>query len=164
MPTLEAVKIDFLERAEFVHSTDVDLPASREEIWDVLVDNSSWSEWFEGCRSIQAVPPIWSASGDTRTIRVGALMIDEVAVELEPQACWAMSIIKTNLPLASRMLEVLDLIDTSRNGETRTEVRWTGAFDLPSYLRPLNAVIAAQLIKKWGTSLERLFDAVDARR
>ena len=62
------------------------------------------------------------------------------------------------------MLEVLDLIDTSRNGETRTEVRWTGAFDPLSYLGPLNAVIATQLTKKWGTSLERLFDAVDARR
>lgn len=164
MPTLEAVGVDFLQRAEFVHSTDVDLPASREEIWRVLVDNSSWLDWFAGCRSIRASVPIWSTPGDTRRIRVGPLVLEEVAIELDPQARWAMSVTTSSLPLASRLLEVVDLIDTSRNGETRTEVRWTGAFDLPTYLRPINGLIAHQLVKKWGISLERLFGTVTARR
>lgn len=164
MPALEPVGIDFLQRAAYVHSTDVDLPASREEIWNVLADNNSWHEWFDGCRSMRASSPIWSTRGDTRTIRVGALVLDETAVELEPHARWAMSITNSNLPLASRLLEVVALVDTSRNGEIRTEVRWTGAFDLPSYMRPLNGIIAGQLVKKWGISLECLFDAVTARR
>lgn len=164
MPKLEPVELDFLERAEIEVSTEVDLPASIEEVWSVLVDNDSWIHWFSGCRSMVSSVPVWSEAGDTRTIGVDVFKIEEVAVAIDESTRWAMCLTKTNLPMAKRMLEVLDLSDTSRNGEVRTEVRWTGAIDPLTYLRPFTAVLQRRLVNTWGRSLEALHDEVVSRR
>lgn len=161
---LEPVGVDFLDRAEHVWSTDVDLPATPDEVWDVLADNTSWTEWFAGCRSVESSAPVWTAAGDTRSITVGPMRIEEVAAAVDRPHRWAISLTRTTIPMASRMLEVLDLHDTSRNGEDRTEVRWTGALDVPMYLRPALPILRSQLTKKWGASLEDLHDVVISRR
>ena len=163
MPSLEPVGLDFLDRAEHVFTTDVDLPASVDEVWEILVDNSSWTSWFE-CSAVTSSVPVWADPGDTRMIRVGPIKIEEVAVNLDEPRQWAMSPTKSTIPIASRMLEVLDMRDTSRDGEERTEVRWTGALDIPAYLRPARRLIESRLIAMWGTSLEALHDEVLARR
>ena len=75
-----------------------------------------------------------------------------------------MSLTKSTIPIATRMLEVLDIRDTSRNGEERTEVKWTGALDIPAYLRPARGLIESRLIAMWGSGLEALHDEVLARR
>ena len=59
---------------------------------------------------------------------------------------------------------VLDLTDTSRNGEERTEVRWTAALNPPPYLKPFRKIVESQLAAVWAPSLETLLDAVIARR
>lgn len=164
MPKLEPVDLDFLERAEIELSTDVDLPASADEVWAVLVDNDSWIHWFAGCRSMVYSAPVWSDVGDTRTIGVDVFKIEEVAVAIDESSRWAMCLTKTNLPMAKRMLEMVELRDTSRNGEVRTEVRWTGALDPLPYLRPFGAVFQTRLVNKWGQSLEALQDEVVSRR
>lgn len=164
MPVLRQVGVDFVDTAEAVLSTDVDLPASIDEVWDVIVDNESWTRWLRGCSRSSASPEIWDAAGDTRTVRVGPLRIDEVAVAVERPHTWAMSLVKTNLPMARAMLEMLELTDSSRNGEVRTEVRWTGAIDRLPYLRPLAGSIETRLADMWAQSLEALYDEVVSRR
>lgn len=164
MPVLRHVGVDFVDTAESVLSTEVDLPASIDEVWDVLVDNESWTHWLAGCSYSVGSPAVWDAVGDSRTVRVGPIRIDEVAVAVERPNTWAMSFTKTNLPMAQAMLEMLELTDTSRNGEVRTEVRWTGAIDRLPYLRPFAGLIEARLADMWGRSLEALFDEVVARR
>lgn len=164
MPKLRPVDLDFVESAESVLSTEVDLPASIEEVWDVIVDNESWTNWLLGCRSMQASQPIWNAPGDTRRVQLGVTKIDEVAVAIDRPGRWAMSLTKSSLPIAAAMLEMLELTDTSRHGETRTEVRWTGALDHLRYLRPMSSVIETRLIDLWGRSLEALHDEVVSRR
>jgi hypothetical protein len=163
MPSLEPVGLEFLDRAEHVFTTDVDLPVSVDEVWEILVDNSSWTSWF-ACSSITSSVPVWADPGDTRTIRVGPIKIEEVAVNLDEPRQWAMSLTRSTIPLATRMLEVLDIRDTSRNGEERTEVKWTGALDIPVYLRPARGLIESRLVAMWGSGLEALHDEVLARR
>ncbi len=161
---LEPATLELLDTAEFTLSTDVDLAASIDEVWAVIADNTSWTEWFHNCTKMTASHDTWTAAGQTRTISTTPFVIEEVAIEVDEPNRWAMSLTKTNLPMAKRMLEVLDITDTSRNGEERTEVKWTGAFDLPAYLLPVRSISETLLVRTWGRSLEALQDAVIARR
>jgi hypothetical protein len=164
VPKLRPVDVDFVDTAAVVLTTEVDLPASIDEVWDVIIDNESWPHWLWGCRSMSASRPVWADPGDTRRVNFGILKIDEVAVALDQPERWAMSLTRSTLPIAKAMLEMLDLTDTSRSGETRTEVRWTGALDRLVYLRPLSSVIESRLTDLWGRSLEALHDEVVSRR
>ncbi len=164
MPILQRASLEFVETAELVISTEVDLPAGIDEVWAVIADNSSWPDWFHNCTAMESSHNPWTAAGQSRTIRVTPFKIRETAVAIEAPTLWAMQLAKTNLPMATKALEKLELSDTSRNGETRTEVRWTGAFDLPIYLRPAKSIVETLFLKNWGPSLENLLDVVVARR
>jgi len=156
--------IDLLDTAEFTLSTDVDLAASIDEVWAVVADNTSWTEWFHNCTKMIAPEKTWTQAGQLRTITTTPFVIEEVSLVVDEPNRWAISLLKSNAPMAKRMIEVLDLTDTSRNGEARTEVRWTAAFDLPVYLKPFRRFSENVMMLKWGTSLEALQDAVVARR
>ena len=164
MPVLQRASLEFVDHAELVISYDVDLPAEIEEVWAVIADNDSWPEWFHNCTAMTSSHNPWTAPGQSRTIHVKPFKIREVAVAIEAPHLWAMQLSKTNLPMARRALEMLELSDTSRHGEVRTEVRWTGAFDRPMYFRPAASIFENQLLGTWGPSLENLLDAVIARR
>lgn len=164
MPVLQRVSLEFVERAELVTTYEVDLPAQIDEVWAVIADNNSWTEWFHNCTAMTSSPNPWTAAGQSRTIGVGPFKVQEKSVAIEAPNLWAMQISKTNLPMAKRALEMLELTDTSRHGEDRTEVRWTGAFDLPAYLRPAKKIVESRFLALWAPSLENLLDSVIARR
>lgn len=159
----EPSTVELLDTAEYVLTTDVDLAASIDEVWAVIADNTSWVEWFHNCTDMLG-PDVWIEAGQPRTIKTTPFVIEEVSLVVDAPKRWAMCLLKSNLPMAKRMIEVLDLTDTSRNGETRTEVRWTGAFDMVPYMKPFAGVLESALIRTWGTSLEALQGAVVARR
>ena len=156
MFALAPISGDFFETADEVFTTMVELPASRAEIWSALVDNAGWEHWFEGCRSCFGTPSVWEAAGGTRTMRLGAVRIDEIAVELVPERRWVMAITAMGAPLAHRMAESIDLVDTSRDGEVRTELVWTASLDPRWYIRPVVASIGSRLASIWGQSFENL--------
>ncbi len=156
MPSLRVASLDLLDVATTAVSTEVDMAASRQAIWDTIVDNSTWPQWFDGCRSCPAEPMVWTAVGDTRTIDVRPLVAREVCVAFDPLARWAFSITHTNLPMARAVIEMLDFEDTSRNGETRTNVRWTAALDLGPMYRISAGFTTGRMIDAWGRSLENL--------
>ena len=164
MPILQRASLEFVDQAELVISCEVDLPAQIDEVWAVIADNSSWPEWFHGCKAMESSHDPWTAAGQSRTVSVAPFKIREVTVAIEAPNFWAIQLSKTNLPMATRALETLELEDTSRHGEVRTEVRWTGAFDLPVYLRPAKSIVETQFVSNWGQSLENLLDAVISRR
>lgn len=164
MPQLTPADRDYLDRAPLTVSTDVDMPATRDEIWAAIADSSTWTEWFVGCRSCEGEPQVWTAAGQTRRIHVGALKLDEVAAEIVPGERWVMSVTRANVPLAKRLVEMLELIDTSTADEVRTEVRWTAGVELPALLRPVGGTIGDRFVRTWGSSLENLNDYLAARR
>lgn len=161
---LEPSTIGLLDTAEYVLTTDVDLPASIDEVWAVIADNTSWVDWFHNCQYVTAPHDVWTTPGQPRTIKSTPFVIEEDALVVDEPNRWAISLLKSNLPMAKRMIEVLDLTDTSRNGETRTEVRWTAAFDLHAWQKPTRRIAEALMVRIWGNSLEALQDAVIARR
>lgn len=164
MPILQRASLEFVDHAELVMNYEVDLPAQIDEVWAVIADNNSWPEWFEGCTSMTSSHNPWTAAGQSRTISVTPFKIREVAIAVDAPNLWAMQFSKTNLPMAKRAIEMLELSDTTREGEDRTAIRWTGAFDLPAYLRPAKSMFEDRMVAKWGQSLENLLDAVIARR
>lgn len=164
MPVLQRASLEFIDSAELVFTYEVDLPAQIDEVWAVIADNSSWPEWFHNCSAMTSSHNPWTAAGQSRTISVKPFTIKETSVAIEPPNLWAMQLSKTNLPMAKRALEMLELSDTSRHGEDRTEVRWTGAFDPYVSFGPANTFLENQLLATWGPSLENLLDAVIARR
>lgn len=156
--------MSFFDEAELIVTTEVDLPAEIDEVWAVIADNDSWPEWFKDCTSMESSHNPWTAAGQSRTIKVTPFVITEQSIEINPPHLWAMQFSRTNLPMASRAAEKLELTDTSRNGEERTEVRWTGAFNLPLLLKPGRSIAEQMFLRTWGESLESLLDAVIARR
>ncbi len=164
MAQLHPIPPDFLDDAPHLVTTSVDVPATRDELWAAIVDNATWTEWFVDCRSCVGSPPVWQAAGNTRTISVGRLVVEEIAAELRPGERWVMAVTRLNLPIASSMAESLDLVDTSRDGETRTELRWTGALAPRRLTGALLGPVSARMADAWGQSLENLYDFVSARR
>jgi len=163
MAKLEPVGLDFLDRADHVVSTEVDIAASRDEVWTALVDNAGWADWF-ACSACSGVPATWSSPGDTRTIKIYPLTVDEIAVELDAPSHWAMTIVGTNLPTWTHGLEMVELFDTTRQGETRTELRWTGAFTFHWTAKPLAAMVLRRTAAAWGEGFEELSTYLAARR
>jgi len=164
MPKLKPAGTSFFEQAPVVVSTEVDMPASRDEVWSAIADNATWTEWFIDCRVCDGTPQVWTETGQTRRIEVSRLKVDERAVELVPFERWVMTLTRTNLLVAKRMVEMLELFDSSTDDEVRTEVRFTAAIEFPALLRPFQNRIAAQFIDAWGPSLEQLNDYIASTR
>ncbi len=156
VPRLRAAGLELLDTGDRVVSTEVDVPVDAVSLWSTIVDNSTWSGWFDGCRSCEGQPTVWTAVGDTRRIDVRPLVVDETCIVFEPEKRWGFRLDRTNLPLASAAIEVLDLIDTSRDGEVRTTLRWTGALELGWQHRLGAGFTTQRMIDAWGRSLERL--------
>lgn len=164
MPVLQRASMSFFEEADLIVTTEVDLPAEINEVWAVIADNNSWPDWFKSCTSMESSHNPWTAAGQSRTIRVTPFVITEQSIEINPPHVWAMQFSRTNLPMATRAAEKLELTDTSRNGESRTQVVWTGAFNLPALLKPAKSIVEQKFLNTWGESLESLLDAVTSRR
>ena len=152
---MEPAESTFVDHAAHVVSTEVDIAVSVEDIWGALVDNARWTEWFD-CSRCVASPQVWSAAGDTRTIKVGLLSIDEVAVDLEAPNRWSITFTAANVALWVKAFETVELFDTSRQGETRTEIRWTGAFEFTMFARPFASVLMSRTARTWGQGFENL--------
>lgn len=160
MPKMEPVGIDFLDVAPVVMSTDVDVPLSAEEIWPYLVDNARWMEWFVGCAACSGDPAVWTDAGQTRQITLKPLQVDEISVEVTPNARWAMTLTKTNLPFMKRMLEVVELHDVSEGDAARTKLKWIGAAEPFWFTKPLVPLLERKMSAVWGESFERLHTVI----
>ncbi len=163
MPAFDPASIDFLDTASVVLTTEVDIAGEIDVVWDVLADNTSWEQWFHNCAWVRAEHASWSEVGQLRTIKSTPFVIDETCLAFDAPNRWAIELNRSNVPMAKRMIEVLDLRDTSREGEARTEVRWTAAFDPLPYLRPFSSIQCRLMIQTWGRSLEALHDVVAQR-
>lgn len=166
MPTLERVSEDFFDTAPHVVSTEVEVGATAKEVWAVLNDHASWPDWFPGMKSVEAQPETWSTPGDTRTVTIGALTASEEAIIVEPEKDFAFAILKWQLPIARRAAERVQLFDTSRSGEQRVNLVYTGAFELTLIGRIAwrLGVIERGFVKSWGAAFENVHEAVARRR
>lgn len=164
MPILTAATAEFFDTATHVVSTEVEIAATPEETWAVLNDHVSWMEWFSGMKAVEAQPAAWTSPGDTRQVTVNNMLVSEQAIIVEPGADLAFTILQWPLPIASRAAERVQLVDTSRQGEDRVNVIYTGAFDLTLIGRLSWPIAQRQFVAAWGGAFESLHEAVAARR
>ena len=164
MATLTPASPEFFKTATHVASTEVEIAATTQEAWALLNDHESWRDWFAGLTAVEAQPAQWSSPGDTRQVTVNNMLVSEQAIIVEPGADLAFTILQWPLPIASRAAERVQLVDTSRQGEDRVNVIYTGAFDLTLIGRLSWPIAQRQFVAAWGGAFESLHEAVAARR
>ena len=158
MPALEPVDASFFEAAPAIVRTDVDLPGTPRAVWEIVNDNATWTSWFPGLSEVVAEPRTWTAAGDTRTVVINGRRISERAIIVEPPNEWAFSITHAPLPIGPRAAERVQIEDTSRYGEHRVSLTYTGAFDLNLFGLVIWPVLSSRLVGAWGTAFENLND------
>ena len=156
MPSLELVPASFLDDAPFriVVSETVMAPISA--CWDLIVDQASWTQWFDGMSSVDASPWIWTEPGQTRTVKVNGLKVDEVAISVDPHVEYAFSIVKWPLPTAKRAAEGLRLEDRTNGGSPRTTITYIGAFESTRLGKFAEPLLTKQLGGAWGPAIKSL--------
>ncbi len=125
MPTLAPVDTSFAATAPHTVVVEHVIASVPGPIWAALVDNPGWTTWYPGLKQCESTSDPAHGVGSTRTVTVGPLVAEERFVAWEPEQLWAFTIVKTNLPVAKRLLEQVELI--RRDGVTT--VRYTGAFE-----------------------------------
>lgn len=149
MPNLNLVDTSFANSAPRKVVVEQRIDTSTGPIWAALVDHPGWTQWYPGMKKCRGTSDPASGVGSTRTVSVGGLVADEEFVAWEPETLWAFSIVKTNLPMAKRFLEQLELIP----GEGSTLVRYTGAFEPVFITRPIASLIEKQVSAGWTEGL-----------
>lgn len=154
MPSLSPAGLDFADVApnRIVLERTVLAPPGR--IWDVITDTAGWTAWFPTMTSAVSTSDPDHGVGSTRSVKVGSLAADEQFIGWEPERLWAFTIMKTNIPMAKRFTEQVELIP---DGD-QTTVRYTGAFEPLLITRPLTSVIERQVRTAWTNGLDGLAD------
>ncbi len=149
MPTLTPVDTSFATTAPHTVVVEHVIASAPGPIWAALVDNPGWTTWYPGMKRCESTSDPAHGVGSTRTVAVGALKADETFVAWEPEKLWAFTIVKTNVPMAKRFLEQVELI----SGDGVTTVRYTGAFEPMSLTRPVAKLIERQVRTGWTNGL-----------
>jgi len=152
MPTLSPVDTSFLTTASRTVTVEQVIASPPAPIWATLVDNPGWTMWYPGMKRCESTSDPAHGVGSTRTVEVGGLKADEKFVAWEPEKLWAFTITKTNLPMAKRFLEQVELIP----GDGVTTVRYTGAFEPMRITQPFVRLIDKQIRTAWTNGLAGL--------
>ena len=152
MPSLEPVDTTFTSTAPRTVTVDQVVNAPVADVWACVTDNPGWVDWFPSMTSSENTSNPTHGVGSTRTVKVGGLRAEERFVAWEPEQLWAFTIEKTNLPMAKRFLEQLEL---TADGDL-TNVRYTGAYEPHLLVRPIASVIDKQIRSSWTDGLAGL--------
>jgi uncharacterized protein YndB with AHSA1/START domain len=152
MPTLTSVETNFAASAHRTVTVEQVIASTPGPIWAALVDNPGWTTWYPGMKRCESTSDPAHGVGSTRTVEVGGLKAEETFVAWEPEKLWAFTITKTNLPMAKRFLEQVELIA----GDGVTAARYTGAFEPMLITKPLAGLIERQIRTAWTNGLAGL--------
>ncbi len=156
MPRLLPVDTDFATTAPRTVVVEQEIAAPPGRIWAALVDNPGWTTWFPGMKTCTSTSDPASGVGSTRTVEVGGLKAEEQFVAWDVDERWAFTITKTNLPMAKRFLEQVELVA----GDGVTTARYTGAFEPLLITRPIASMVERQIRTAWTAGLAGLADHV----
>lgn len=152
MPSLEAVEPDFATTASRRVVVERTIDATPSDLWSIIADNATWPEWFPGMKRCDTTSAMPTGVGATRTVKVGPLEAEERFVAWDAPRVWAFCVTRTNLPMASKMYEQLEL-EPSEGG---TLVRYTGAFEPHILTRFVFGLVEKNVRSAWDGGLEGL--------
>jgi len=153
---LEPVTPDFLDNAPFRIETQVPVMAPIDACWSLIADQASWVQWFDGMSAVHSTPWIWTEAGQTRTVTVNGLKVDETAISIIPEQEYAFMITKWPLPTAKRAAEAIRLEDRTNKGSPRTVLTYIGAFESTTLGRFSEKLLKKQLVDAWGPAFKKL--------
>lgn len=159
---LDPVDLEFLDSAPQLVKVERIIDASPTAIWDAVVDTARWCEWFPTMSRAESISPL-ATEGTTRTIKVGPLVAEERVVVADRPSRWGFTATRTNMPVAKKLLELIELEDVTADTSPRTLVRYTGAFQPLWFNRPLFSVVKRNVARTWRHGLDGLAVYVDAR-
>ncbi len=157
MPKLELADPSFVDEAPVTINVGRTLHASPEAVWAALTDNESWTEWFPNMKRCDTTSSDPNGIGSTRTVKVGGLVADEQFIFWDRPKDWGFSIVKTNLPLATKMIERVQLEST---GGT-TNVRYSASFTPHLLTKPIVSLVKMQIMKSWEDGLVGLAQHIE---
>lgn len=152
MPNLTKVDAAFVETARHRIEVVQVVRAPIQKVWDTIADNNTWVRWFHAMSECETTSDPATGVGATRTVIVGALEADEEFVTWDEPNVWAFSITKTNVPMATKFIEQLEL-ETHDDG---TRVTYTGAFDPHLVTKLSYPLVKRQVRRAWTVGLEGL--------
>ncbi len=159
VPTLTPADLTFADSAPNRVVVEHPIAADPATIWAVIIDNPGWSQWYPTMTSCVDTSSQIHGVGSTRAVKVGALEAEERFIAWEPQRLWAFTIEKTNLPMAKRFTEQLELIET----DDSTTVRYVGAFEPLTIMRPVSRLLERNVRRAWTAGLAGLAEHVEGK-
>lgn len=163
MPRLQPCSPEFVGEAPVTITVGRTVHASPESIWAVLTDNESWTEWFPDMKRCESTSNPSEGVDATRVVKVGSLRAHEQFIFWDRPHDWGFTITKTNLPMASKMIErvQLDSSEHPSSNNTVTEVRYSAHLTPHLLARPILGLIKMQIRKTWEQGLVGLAGHVE---
>lgn len=153
VPQLSPVEPSFVTVAPHRVKVTAEVAAPPDAVWSVIANNASWTRWFPTMTRCEATSEPAGGVGSTRSIKAGPLALDEVFIIWQPGVAWGFTVIGSNLPLASRMLEMLEF-EAIDGGATL--VTYTGAFTPSTLVRPVFSLVKKRVETVWRGALTGL--------
>ncbi len=162
MPDLILVDASFANSAPRRIEVEHRVAATTAEVWKVIVDNSTWTSWFDGMSSCEPTSDPESGVGASRRVKVGPMQLDEQFTTWEEESRWSFTVTRTSVPFAKRMLEQIELTAIGTTDQPRTMVRYTGAIEPHPLTKLIFPLLAHQLKATWRTSFANLDKMITA--
>ncbi len=162
MPDLILVDAAFANGAPRRIEVEHRIAATTAEVWKVIVDNSTWTSWFDGMSSCEPTSDPDSGVGSSRRVKVGPMQLEEQFITWDEESCWAFTVSKTSIPFAKRMLEQIELASVGTAEQPATKIHYVGAIEPHPLTKLIFPVIARQLKATWHKSFANLDDLITA--
>ena len=153
MPKLTKADLDFVNSAPVQMKVDVEVNASPQQVWDLLIDTPGWVNWFEGVRSCEVTSAAFDGLGSTRRININGLRADEEMIGWEPSRLFAFTVVATNMWFARRWVEQVEIVPREDGGSL---VQYATGLELLLLARPLRPIFERGIRQAWETSLPRI--------
>lgn len=130
----------------------IDIDATPEAVWELIIDHERWPTWFEAVESVTKTNNIEGVGG-TRQVSLKGITVDEEFLEWEPARRFGFTVTAMN----RRILESLnERVEIEPLDGDRCRVTYTQGFDPAWFVKPVFAVAKQQFAKNLRKGLEGL--------
>jgi len=158
MAKLIKAAVDFPDTAPVRIVVEASLKSSAASVWEMLIDNPGWVNWFNGVTLCENTSDPASGVGATRRIVVNGLLADEEFIAWEPQRLWAFTVLETSRSFARRWVERVEIEPAGRGADSGCRVRYSAGLELLLLAKLFRPVFTRSIRKSWEQGLAGIDD------
>ncbi len=150
---MRRVELDFIDTADKTCVMEVEVSATRQQVWVAITDPCTWKHWFPGVISASyggETPPY--GVGIFREASVTGGKFEETILAWDEGERLAYRIDRATVPIAHAQVESTELEDTPRG----TRVRWVLATDRRLLLWLATPILQWHLDRLWKKAMTNL--------